>query len=208
MRDIILSIIGKYGYIGVLLLIAAENLFPPIPSEVILTFAGFVTGETELTFVGMVVASTLGSLVGAVILYAIGRFVSADKLGDLLNGKCGKILHLEREDINKASVWFISKGSKSVFFCRMIPILRSLISIPAGMAKMKFVKFICLTAVGSTLWNILLIGFGAIAGENWEKVNAIFQKASINIKVIVIIVLILLGLYLYTHNKSRYKNKS
>ena len=141
MQNWIITIMNRFGYLGVAGLIGLENIFPPIPSEVILTFGGFMTTCTDLTFTGVVVSSTIGSLIGAILLYGIGWILSYDKLCRILSGKTGKILHLYPEDIDKAVSWFDKRGNYTVFFCRFIPIVRSLISIPAGCAKMKMLAF-------------------------------------------------------------------
>ena len=116
MQEIILSVMGKYGYVGVFLLIMIENVFPPIPSEVILLFGGFMTTYTKLSIFGMVVASTLGSLFGAIILYYIGKIFNKDRLKKIISGKLGKILRLKVSDIDNADNWFDNKGNKTVFF--------------------------------------------------------------------------------------------
>ena len=115
MQAIIIDIINKFGYIGITLLIAIENLFPPIPSEVILTFAGFATTISKITVLGTILASTLGSVLGAIVLYFIGRFLSEERIDKIVSGKLGKILGLDKEDIHKAFSWFESKGKFAVF---------------------------------------------------------------------------------------------
>ena len=127
MEELILSIMNQFGYIGVLLLIAIENVFPPIPSEVILLFGGFMTTYTELNVIGMILFSTLGSLIGAIVLYYVGKILNKERLKKIVSGKVEKILRLKNEDIEKADHWFDTKGNKTVFFCRFIPIVRSLI---------------------------------------------------------------------------------
>ena len=145
MQQFILHIIEQYGYFGVFFLILIENVFPPIPSEVILLFSGFFSTYTNLSVLYMIVASTFGSLLGAIILYYIGKIFNKERLKKIVNGKLGKILFLKEKDIDKADEWFDNKGNKSVFFCRFVPIVRSLISIPAGMSEMPMVKFIIYT---------------------------------------------------------------
>ena len=174
MNDWILQLMNTYGYFGIAFLIMAENLFPPIPSEVILTFAGFFTTYTTLHLPGTILSATIGSLLGAVILYAFGKLLSPSKMDSLISGKVGKTLRLKKEDIQKAMDWFDSKGNYTVFLCRFIPIVRSLISIPAGMANMHFPRFLWLTAWGSFLWNTLLIFLGAWAGSSWQKAARYF----------------------------------
>lgn len=165
----ILEIMSSYGYLGLALLIMAENLFPPIPSEIILTFGGFMTTYTRMHIPGTVLSATVGSVGGALILYQAGRFLSPARLDTLLSGRLGRILHLKKADIQKAADWFDSRGNYTVFFCRFIPIVRSLISIPAGMADMALGRFLWMTVLGSLLWNLILICAGAAAGTSWQK---------------------------------------
>jgi alkaline phosphatase len=172
MQQWIFHIMSRYGYMGIAGLIGIENLFPPIPSEVILTFGGFMTTCTDLCFTGVVLAATLGSLIGAIILYSLGYLLSYEKLCRILSGRTGRILHLYPSDIEKAVVKFNQKGNYTVFFCRFIPIVRSLISIPAGCAKMKLLPFLVLTALGSFLWNTVLVYLGALAGKSWQRIAA------------------------------------
>ena len=178
MRDAILLFLEEYGNIAVFLLILIENLFPPIPSEVILTFGGFMTTYTALQVPGVIAASTAGSVLGAVFLYGAGRLIPAGTLRGLLEGKLGKSLHFETEDVDDAGNWFDRRGKSTVFFCRFVPIIRSLISIPAGMSRMALVPFLLLTAAGSLGWNTILISAGAAAGASWEKVLEVLQQYS------------------------------
>ncbi|MBW8382203.1 MAG: DedA family protein [Youngiibacter sp.] len=169
MQSYIIEIMEKFGYIGTFLLILLENVFPPIPSEVILTFGGFMTTSTSMTVIGTIIAATIGSLLGAVILYYIGHILNRERL-DVIVKKYGHILRLKVSDLDKADAWFEKYGYRTIFFCRMVPILRSLISIPAGMAEMKFNLFLLYTTLGTLIWNTALVTAGAMLGENWEKV--------------------------------------
>ena len=170
MEDWIINVINQYGYLSIILLIAVENIFPPIPSEVILTFGGFLTTYTYMNPWWVIVSATVGSLVGAVVLYLVGRLLAPERLEKLLDGKVGKILRFKKEDLRGAVKWFSARGERSVLLCRCVPIVRSLISIPAGMMKMKPVKFLILTTIGSTVWNILLVFLGVAAGGSWMVV--------------------------------------
>lgn len=174
MRELVLELMGEYGNLAVFLLILVENLFPPIPSEVILTFGGVMTVCTDMTPVGVILFSTAGSLAGAVILYSVGRFLPDEVFRKLLCGQIGHLLHFRLEDVDLAKGWFRERGRSAVFLCRLIPIVRSLISIPAGLARMPFVPFLVFTAAGSLLWNTVLVYAGRIAGDSWEKVSAAF----------------------------------
>ncbi len=172
MREWIIEVMNVWGYGGIVFLIALENVFPPIPSEVILTFGGFMTTCTQMTLWGVVAAATLGAVIGAIILYAVGRLLGADAVLRLLDGKVGKMLHFNSADVQRTMEKFEERGTVSVLFCRCIPIVRSLISIPAGMSKMPLVPFLVLTTVGSAVWNTLLVYLGALAGNSWEKIAA------------------------------------
>ncbi|GHU88667.1 alkaline phosphatase-like protein [Clostridia bacterium] len=162
------ALIERFGYLAVALLIAIENIFPPIPSEIILTFGGFLTTGSKMTVWGVVVAATIGSLVGAIVLYLIGRIFNAERLSRLFSSRLGRTLHLESGDVSRAGRWFVRHGGKAVFFCRFIPIVRSLISIPAGAARMNLKSFIPLTLAGSVIWNTVLVVLGRLAGGTWR----------------------------------------
>lgn len=169
MENWITSVMEQFGYVGIFLLIMLENIFPPIPSEVILTFGGFMTTTTDLSVVGVVIASTLGSVGGAVVLYGVGLLIDIRKVERIVE-RWGHILRLTKKDIHKANGWFSTYGMWTVFFCRFIPLIRSLISLPAGMAHMNFLVFLILTTAGTLIWNIVLVLIGAAVGESWESV--------------------------------------
>jgi len=154
MQEMILQIMDQFGYLGVFLLIAAENIFPPIPSEVILLFGGFMTTYTALNIAGMTAAATLGSVAGAIVLYFVGKIFNKNRLEKIISGRAGRILKLNNSDIEKADSWFDGRGDKTVFFCRFVPLIRSLISIPAGMSEMAMPRFLAYTSLGSLIWNV------------------------------------------------------
>lgn len=170
MEQWIIQMMEQFGYFGIALLIAIENIFPPIPSEVILTFGGFLTTYTSLNVWLVILAATIGSVAGALVLYGIGRILDAQRLEHILSGKIGRILHLKPQDVGRAQGWFLRKGKATVFFCRFIPIVRSLISIPAGMMKMNTGSFLVLTALGTAVWNTVLVWLGVFAGASWENI--------------------------------------
>ncbi|PZE21352.1 DedA family protein [Paenibacillus xerothermodurans] len=169
MANWITEIINSFGYIGIFLLIALENIFPPIPSEVILTFGGFMTTNTKLSITGVILVSTLGSVTGAIVLYIIGMQLSTERLERLVD-KWGRIFRITRKDVHRSEKWFQKYGAWTVFFCRLVPLVRSLISIPAGMARMNFWKFLLLTTTGTLIWNSVLVNIGAAMGNSWENV--------------------------------------
>lgn len=170
MQQWILEWIGSFGGLAIWWLIFFENIFPPIPSEVILTFSGFLTVQSRLTLAEAAVAATIGSMSGALVLYAAGYKLGRERLARWLSGRAGRILHLCPEDVDRAQGWFDRHGSGAVFFCRFVPLVRSLISLPAGMAHMPLPRFIVLTTAGSAIWNVVLIWLGALFGDAWETV--------------------------------------
>lgn len=204
MQNIILEIMQNFGYFGVFFLIFIENIFPPIPSEVILLLGGFLVTFSNLNVLMMIASSTLGSLVGAIVLYYLGYILNENRLKKIVNGKLGKILFLKEGDIDKASNWFSKKGNKTVFLCRFIPIVRSLISIPAGINKMKLSKFFVYTICGSMIWNTILICLGYKFGENWPVVSEALNEYSFVIKLLLFSVLII---WIFKHLKREKSQK-
>jgi membrane protein DedA with SNARE-associated domain len=164
----VISIMDRLGGPGAGLIIALENLFPPIPSEVVLPLAGFTASRGELTLVGAVGWTTLGSLVGAVVLYGLGRRLGEDRIRRL----AVSMPLLNVRDVDRTVGWFDRHGGKAVFFGRMIPLFRSLVSIPAGTSEMPVGRFLILTAAGSLIWNTGLITAGYFLGERWELVQS------------------------------------
>ncbi|MDF1495507.1 DedA family protein [Caproiciproducens sp. CPB-2] len=169
MQDGIISIINSFGYLGIFLLIFIENIFPPIPSEVVLLFGGALTLSTSMNVPLVIVFATFGSLAGAVVLYGLGRILKAERLKTLFAGKFGQVMHLKPEYVNRSTRWFSRYQNKAVFICRCIPLMRSLISIPAGCNEMNIPLFLVLTMIGSTVWNTVLVLSGAFLGSAWES---------------------------------------
>jgi membrane protein DedA with SNARE-associated domain len=166
--DWVRNTVSSGGYPALAGLILAENLFPPIPSELILPLAGFYVGQGELAFLLAVLAATIGSVAGALILYAIARFG-----GRRVVLRFGRLLRVKERELDKADDWFDRHGAWVVLGGRLVPGARSLVSIPAGLSEMPIVKFTALTMLGSTVWNAALIGAGWALGEHYEKVGGI-----------------------------------
>lgn len=208
MQDIIIKIMDQFGYIGILFLIAIENIFPPIPSEVILTFGGFMTTYTKnMTPTGVIIAATLGSILGAIILYGIGRCFTEETLDRWLSGKWGRLLGFKKGDVVKAVGWFTKRGKITVLFCRCIPIIRSLISIPAGIAKMEFGLFFIYTLIGSFVWNIVLVSLGVAAGASWEIIAGYIDAYShITLYVLAALFIVIASIFIIKRRSST-KNK-
>lgn len=201
MENWITNIMEQFGYIGIFMLIMLENLFPPIPSEVILTFGGFMTTYTNLSVFGLVVASSVGSVAGAIILYGIGLLLDVRRLEKIVE-KWGSILRLTKKDIHKANDWFSKYGAWTVFFCRFIPLIRSLISIPAGMAHMNFGIFVLLTTLGTVIWNVVLINIGAAVGGAWGTIVGFMDMYS-NVVYIVLALLLIVFAVLFIRKRVK-----
>ena len=183
---------NKYGYIGILFLITVENIFPPIPSEVILTLGGFMTSKDGVTMslFGVIMYSTFGSMLGAIILYYVGFIFNKDRLLKIVKSKVGRVLCLKESDIIKSDNSFNNNGDLTVLYSRFVPILRSLISIPAGVNRMKFSIFLIYTFIGSLIWNMVLVSLGKLVGENYMVVAGIFSKYSKVVLVLLILFII------------------
>jgi membrane protein DedA with SNARE-associated domain len=173
------------GYPGIFAAMVAETLFPPIPSEVVLPLAGFEVDAGELNFLLVVLAATLGSLAGALILYAIGLYG-----GRPLTLRWGKVLRVTAEDLDRAEDWFDRWGDWVVLVARVIPIARSLVSIPAGMMRMGLVRFIALTTIGSLVWNFILVFAGKQLGANWEDVTGTVEEYGLPLRIAVILLIV------------------
>lgn len=205
MENMIIEIMNKFGYLGIGLLILIENVFPPIPSELILTFGGFMTESSEITVVGVIIAATIGSFLGAIILYYVGKILNKERLKKIISSQYGKWLGFKSQDIDKADEWFDTKGNKTVFFCRFIPVVRSLISIPAGMSEMPMGKFAIYTIFGSLIWNTALVCVGAYAGDKKDYILKILDEVSYLV-LIAIVVLFIISIYLF-YRKRKSTNK-
>jgi membrane protein DedA with SNARE-associated domain len=180
------------GYPGIFAAMVAENVFPPIPSEVVLPLAGFEVDGGDLNFLLVVIAATLGSLAGALILYAIGLYG-----GRPLVLRWGKLLRVTEQDLDRAEDWFDRWGDWVVLGARVVPLARSLVSIPAGMMRMGLVRFIALTALGSFVWNAVLVFAGKQLGANWEDVTGIVEDYSLPLRVAFVLALAAGGWWLW-----------
>lgn len=195
MEEAFLSFISQYGYIAVFSLIVLENVFPPIPGTVILPFSGYMVLLTDMELVPTIISATLGSLVGAFVFYALGRLLSQERLEALFDSKVMRTLGFEGGDVAKAVDWFNRKGQITVLICRCVPVVRSLISIPAGTAKMNIVLFTVYSTVGIVIWNTVLVTLGYYAGEAWEVVSNQVEWISDVVLWIIIIVVIVVAIW-------------
>lgn len=173
----VLAIMAKFGYLGIIFAMFAENVFPPIPSELIMPAAGFAAARGDLHILLIIVAGTFGSVLGALPLYYFGTLFNKDRL-ILFTKKYGKYVFIKSEDVLSSDAWFNKHGKKAVFFGRMVPGIRSLISIPAGMNKMPLVSFLVLTALGASIWTTILTLVGFYLGKNYEVIATILAPYS------------------------------
>lgn len=180
------NVMETLGGPGAGLAIALENLFPPLPSEVILPLAGFTASRGDMTLLGAIFWTTLGSVVGALVLYAIGAVLGRQRMRAIAT----RLPLVKVSDVDRAEAWFAKHGVKTVFFGRMIPIFRSLISIPAGIERMSVATFLVFTTLGSLIWNTIFILAGYLLGENWhiiEKYAGYFSNAVVVIVVLAVV---------------------
>jgi len=201
--DWIVSLMDTLGAPGVGIAILLENLFPPIPSEVVLPLGGFTVAQGSLNFVSVFIWATIGSVVGAYILYGVGAWLGAARLRAIADW----MWLVKASDVDKSLEWFDRHGRPSILFGRLIPGIRSLISIPAGLDRMNLLTFGLWTMLGSAVWNFILIYLGFTLGDNWEAVTDYIDQYS---KVVyVILILIILGfLVFFIRRAIREKNEA
>jgi membrane protein DedA with SNARE-associated domain len=163
------DIVERLSYLGVALLVALENVFPPIPSEVVLGLAGYTASRGDSWVIGMIIAATIGSLVGAWILYGLSAAIGPIRLRAIII-RYGAWVGFGEPDLDRAEAWFDRRSRAAVLVCRCVPLIRSLISIPAGFRRMPLGAFTLFTVIGSLVWNIVLVTAGYLLADQWEKV--------------------------------------
>ncbi|MCX4663614.1 DedA family protein [Streptomyces sp. SID4919] len=181
------GLMDQLGAPGAGLAIALENLFPPLPSEVILPLAGFAASTGQMNLVAALLWTTAGSVVGALALYGVGAMLGRERMIAIAS----KLPLVKVADIEKTEAWFTRHGTKAVFFGRMIPIFRSLISIPAGIERMSIPVFLGLTTLGSAIWNTIFVMAGYLLGENWTEVTGYVSAYSKVVLVLAVLAVIL-----------------
>lgn len=195
MDTLFFDFINQFGYFAVGALIFIENIFPPIPSEVILPLSGFFTTTTDMVLPLVIISATAGSVFGAYILYGIGWVLSRERLMRFFETRPMRLLGFKGSDITNAIDWFDRKGQATVLICRCIPVVRSLISIPAGTARMNPVKFTLFTLVGSAVWNTVLCSLGAAAGSAWMQVSEQAEWVSSIVKYVIIALVVVVAIF-------------
>lgn len=187
------NIVERLGYAGVTMLVALENLFPPIPSEVVLGLAGYTASRGDSWVVGMIVAASIGSMVGAWILYGLSAAIGPVRLRAIVL-RYGTWIGFGETDLDRAESWFDRRSRVAVLVCRCIPLIRSLISIPAGFRRMPLGTFTLFTLVGSLVWNTILVTAGYLLADQWEKVLDVtepFQTVVIAVIALLIVAIVI-----------------
>ena len=187
------------GYFGLFILMALESMIAPVPSEVVMPFAGYLVLQGRFDFWAAVFVSGLGSVFGSILSYYIGAY-----LGRPFILKFGKYLLLEEEHLQWTEKWFKKQGEKTIFISRFVPVVRHLISIPAGIAKMSLKKFVVYTFIGAAIWNFILLYAGFKLGEHWGKIHQYSRELDI---ILVVAVVLFLVYFIWKHHKKNAKNK-
>ena len=183
------ELMDRLGLLGAAIAVSLDNFFPPIPSEIILPLAGFAASQGTFSLTGALIATTVGSVFGAVVLYWLGRVFGRDRAYWVFE----KTPLLKTSDLERTEAWFAKHGGKAVFFGRMVPIFRSLISIPAGVERMNATAFLLLTTTGSFIWNFVFVFAGYQLGQDWARVEPYaewFQRLVIFAVVLVVVVFV------------------
>jgi membrane protein DedA with SNARE-associated domain len=203
LRIIIEQIIMAMGLPGITIVMFTENLFPPIPSELVMPFAGFVVGQGKAEFLPVWLAGTLGSVLGAVVLYYIGRWADEPIVRRFVR-RFGKWFLLSEADLDRALQAFTKHGQAIVFFGRLIPIIRSLISLPAGMQRMPMGTFLLFTTLGAAIWTAVLTAAGVILGANWEQILDIVRRyEQVTLVVLAVLVIAFFAMRIAQRRKQR-----
>jgi membrane protein DedA with SNARE-associated domain len=192
LTDFARDAVTSAGYPGILAAMVAENLFPPIPSEVVLPLAGYEVSQGNLAFIATVLAATGGSLIGALVLYAVGRYGGRPAID-----RWGRVLRISQGDVDRAERWFDRWGDWIVLFSRLVPLIRSVVSVPAGLMRMSVLRFALLTTLGSLLWNFLLVGAGYQLGSRWEEISALVGQWSDVMLVLAVLSLVAAAIWLW-----------
>lgn len=195
-----IDLMEALGGPGAGIAIALENLFPPLPSEIVLPLAGFTASQGDFTLFSAIFWTTLGSVVGAVILYALGAALGAPRMRAI----AVRVPLVKLEDVTKSEEWFQRHGAPAVFFGRMVPIFRSFISIPAGIERMRMPLFLLLTTAGSLIWNTIFVLAGYLLGENWERVGSYVEPFQ---NLVIVAVLVAIAYFVGSRLFRRYRDR-
>lgn len=202
MEQIITDFISKWGYTAIFILILLENVLPVVPSEIILTFAGLLSVKSHLSIWTLLIIATIASFIGLLILYYICRLISEEKLYRFVD-RHGKWMKLKSKDLKRANDWFKKYGAWAVFLCRFVPVLRVLITIPAGINRMNVIQFTTLSLIGTTIWNFALILLSRLLSDSFDALmNGIHTYSRIMYIIIIIAVIYFVIRYLMKRRRS------
>lgn len=202
MEQIITDFISKWGYTAIFILILLENVLPVVPSEIILTFAGLLSVKSHLSIWTLLIIATIASFIGLLILYYICRLISEEKLYRFVD-RHGKWMKLKSKDLKRANDWFKKYGAWAVFLCRFVPVLRVLITIPAGINRMNVIQFTTLSLIGTTIWNFALILLGRLLSDSFDALmNGIHTYSRIMYVIIIIAFIYFVIRYLIKRRRS------
>ncbi|MEX2341110.1 MAG: DedA family protein [Candidatus Paceibacterota bacterium] len=190
MFDWIVGVIASSGYVGIFFLLVLENIFPPIPSELIIPLAGYSAAQGELNVFLVIAVATLGAVTGALPWYYLGKIFGLERLKKM-SLSYGRILTLSPDDIDSAEGWFLKHGRVAVLFGRLIPGVRTLISVPAGIARMPMPTFLLYTTIGSAIWNTALVSLGYFLGNQHEQISGYLGPVSDAV------ILLIVAIYVY-----------
>jgi membrane protein DedA with SNARE-associated domain len=201
MAEWITNTMNSLGYTGIALLMFLENLFPPIPSELIMPLAGFTIAQGKMAFIPAVLAGVVGTVLGAFPWYYAGKILSEERLEHLAD-KYGKWITVSSKDIRKANNWFSRHGVKAVFFGRLVPGVRTLISLPAGINDMSFIPFLLYSTLGTLLWVLFLTTAGYLLGDHYELVDEYMGPVS---KIVLLSLIIWFIIWIVRKRNRRYE---
>jgi len=187
--------VAQWGYLGIFAAMVLENLVPPIPSELIMPLAGFYVGQGQLNFFGVVLAGLLGTVLGALPWYGIGRLVNEERLGRWIE-RHGRWLGVSAKELAESRQWFVRHGAAVVFWGRLIPAIRTLISVPAGIELMPFGPFLFWTTAGSLIWNLVLTASGWLLGSHWQEVLAFIKPIEGLVNKLLVLLFLAVGAWL------------
>jgi membrane protein DedA with SNARE-associated domain len=177
-----LSTISYFGYFGIFFLMTLESMVFPVPSEFVMPFAGFLVSQGQFNIVLVIVYSSLGSITGSLLSYYIGK-----RWGYKLVVSYGKYILVDIEDLKKTEAWFTKRGELTIFISRLVPVVRHLISLVAGIGKMNVKKFLVYTIIGATIWNLFLVYLGYVLGQHWHEITQYTEEIDIGIVILLII---------------------
>ncbi len=199
---LIMNVIAQVGYLGIFILMALESACIPIPSEVTMPFSGSLVALGRFNLWAVVFVGTLGNLAGSLLAYAVGYW-GQEKIVRIVIIKYGRYFLISEHEYDRAQKWFLKYGEIIVFASRMLPVLRTFISLPAGIAKMNLTKFILYTTIGSFLWSLVLTSVGMILGQNWQSLEVYFRKFDI----FIVVGLVAAGLFYLYHKYKQLKKR-